>query len=62
MNIATFTLIAELLTLVANTVPKIAPGIKALFDMMKGIPVEDITQAELEARVDAAVAKLPVWV
>lgn len=55
------TLIIELLTLIANLVPKIAPSIKDLLDMMKGITVTDITQEEFEARIDAAIAGLPVW-
>ena len=54
-------LVIELLTLIGQAIPKIAPGIKDLLTMMKGEPVEDITQEEFEARIDAAIAKLPVW-
>ncbi len=61
MNLATFTLIVELLTLLANTIPKIAPAIMDILKMLKGESIMDITQEELEQRVDAAIAKLPVW-
>jgi hypothetical protein len=54
-------LIIELLVLVGNAVPKLAPNVKALLEMLKGEPVTDITQEEFETRIDAAIAKLPVW-
>ena len=53
--------IIELLLMIAQAVPKLTPGIKDLLTMLKGEPVADITQEELEARVDVAIAKLPVW-
>lgn len=53
--------IIELLVMIATAVPKLAPGIKDLLTMLKGEPVVDITQEELELRVDAAIAKLPAW-
>ena len=54
-------LVIELLSLAAQVVPKIAPMIKDLLEMIKGMPVEDITHEELVVRVDAAIAKLPSW-
>jgi hypothetical protein len=56
-----FTLIIELLVLIAQTVPKLVPPIKDLLLILKREPVTDITQAEFEARIDAAIAKLPIW-
>jgi len=56
-----FSLVLELLVLIANVYPKIAPAIKDLMLMIKGETVSDISQEELEARIDAAIAKLPVW-
>lgn len=58
---ATATLLIELFSLIAQAVPKLAPGIKDLLLLLKGEAVEDITQAEFEARIDAAIAKLPPW-
>lgn len=55
------TLVIELLVLVAQVIPKLAPGIKDLMLMLKGEVVVDITQEEFEARIDAAIAKLPPW-
>jgi len=52
-------LIIELLSMIAQVVPKLAAGIKDLLEMLKGEPVEDITHEELVARVDAAIARLP---
>lgn len=57
----TVTLIIELLILIAQAIPKLAPGIKDLLDMLKGTDVPDISHDELVARVDAAIAKLPTW-
>lgn len=54
-------LVIELLLLIASVVPKISPAIKDLLLMMKGETVTDISQEEFEARIDAAIAKLPVW-
>ena len=51
----------ELLVLVAQTAPKLAGPIKDLLEMLKGEPVEDITQEEFEQRIDAAIAKLTPW-
>ena len=61
MSLGTLQLILSMLTMIADVVPKIAPGIRDLFQMLKGVPVVDITQEELEMRVDAAVGKLKVW-
>jgi len=57
----TATLVIELVLLIAAAIPKLAPAIKDLLEILRGIPVEDITQEEFEARIDAAIAKLPVW-
>jgi hypothetical protein len=54
-------LIIELLSLIAAAVPKVAPAVKDILEMLKGEPVTDITQEEFEARIDAAIAKLPPW-
>ena len=54
-------LIIQLLLIVADAVPKLTPKIKDLFEILKGEPVTDITQEEFEARIDAAIAKLPPW-
>ncbi len=54
--------IIELLVLIGNTIPKVAPAIKDILLMLKSEPVTDIPQAELERRVDAAIAKLTEWV
>ncbi len=54
-------LIIEMLLAIATAVPKMAPAVKDLLLMFKGEPVTDITQEEFEARIDAAIAKLPVW-
>ena len=54
-------LIVDMLVVLANAYPKIAPGVRDLIEMIKGEPVEDITQEEFEARIDEAIAKLPVW-
>ncbi len=54
-------LVVDLLVVLANAYPKIAPGVKDMIEMLKGEPVEDITQAEFEARIDAAIARLPAW-
>jgi len=54
-------LIIDLLVVMSNAYPKIAPKIKDLIEMFKGEPIEDITQEEFEARIDAAIAKLPKW-
>jgi len=51
----------ELLVLAGQAVPKLAPGVKDLLNMIKGERVKDITQEEFEARIDAAIAKLPPW-
>jgi hypothetical protein len=58
---AIFTLIIGILGMVADIYPKAAPMIKDIYLMIKGEPVTDITQEEFEARIDAAIAKLPVW-
>ncbi len=54
-------LIIDLLVVLAQAYPKIAPGVKDLIEMIKGEPVEDITQEEFEKRIDEAIAKLPKW-
>ena len=54
-------LIIDLLVLIGQAVPKLAPNVKSLLDMLKGEPVTDITQEEFERRIDAAIDKLPVW-
>ncbi len=54
-------MIVELLLLIASAAPKLAAPIKDLMLILKGEPVTDITQEEFEARIDAAIAKLPVW-
>ncbi len=54
-------LIIQLLLVVADAVPRLAPKIVDLFEMLKGEPVTDITQEEFEQRINAAIAKLPVW-
>jgi hypothetical protein len=51
----------QLLLVIADAVPRLAPKIADMFEMMKGEPVTDITQEEFEQRIDAAIAKLPVW-
>jgi len=51
----------ELLALVGKLVPTLAPAIKNIFDMIKGMDVPDITHDELVVRVDAAQAKLEEW-
>jgi len=56
-----FALVLELLVLIANVIPKISPAIKDLMLMIKGETVADISQEEFEARIDAAIAKLPPW-
>ncbi len=54
-------LIIDLLVVLANAYPKIAPKVKDLIEMIRGEPVEDITQEEFEKRIDEAIAKLPKW-
>ena len=61
MNAATVALIIGLLTLIAQEAPVLIPKIKELFEILSGTDVQDITHEELVARVDAAIAKLPVW-
>ena len=61
MNAATVALIIGLLTLIAQEAPVLIPKIKELFEILRGTDVQDITHEELVARVDAAIAKLPVW-
>jgi hypothetical protein len=58
---AIFTLIISILGVVADVYPKAAPMVKDIYLMIKGEPVADITQAEFEARIDVAIARLPVW-
>ncbi len=53
--------IIEALLALATMIPKAAPLVKDLLAMFKGEQVEDITQEEFEARIDAAIAKLPAW-
>ncbi len=54
-------LIIDLLVVLAQAYPKIAPRVRDLIEMIKGEPVEDITQEEFEKRIDEAIAKLPKW-
>ncbi len=54
-------LIIQLLGLIADVYPKLAPRVKDMLELLKGEPVVDITQEEFESRIDAAIAKLPVW-
>lgn len=61
MNPATLSLILGILGLIAQYAPVLIPKIKELFESLKGIDVVDITHEELVARVDAAIASLPVW-
>jgi hypothetical protein len=58
---ASVTLVIELLVLIAQAVPKVTPAVKDILAMLKGEKVPDITQEELELRVDAAIARLPIW-
>jgi len=53
--------IIEALFSLAQLIPKAVPLVKDLFTILGGEPVTDITQEELEQRIDAAIAKLPVW-
>jgi hypothetical protein len=53
--------IIEGLFSLAQMIPKAVPLVKDLLAMLKGEPVTDITHEELVTRVDAAIAKLPVW-
>jgi len=61
MNPATLSLILGILGLIAQYAPVLIPKIEELFESLKGIDVVDITHEELVARVDAAIASLPVW-
>jgi len=54
-------MIIQILGLIAELYPKVAPAIKDIMESFKGEPVVDITQAEFEARIDAAIAALPEW-
>ncbi len=54
-------LIVDLLVVLANAYPKIAPKVKDLIEMIKGESAGDITQGEFEKRIDEAIAKLPKW-
>jgi len=54
-------LAVDLLLLAAKIAPKIAPAVRELIESFKKEPVEDISQEEFELRIDAAIAKLPVW-
>lgn len=54
-------LIIQLLGLIADAYPKLAPRVKDMLELLKGEPVVDITQEEFEARIDVAIAKLPPW-
>ncbi len=54
-------LIIDLLVVLAQAYPKIAPGVKDLIEMIRRESVEDITQEEFEKRIDSAIAKLPKW-
>ena len=53
--------IIEALLALATRIPKAAPLVKDLLAMFRGEQVEDITQEEFELRIDAAIAKLPIW-
>ncbi len=53
--------IIEALFSLAQMIPKAGPLVKDLLAMFKGEIVTDITQEEFEQRIDAAIAKLPVW-
>ena len=57
----TIALVIQLGLLIAEKMPSLAPKVKEMFDLLKGKAVEDITQEELEIRINMAIAKLPVW-
>jgi hypothetical protein len=65
MSASTVTMIIQLLVLIAEAIPKLAPAIQTVFETMKkmfaGESIPDITQEELEARIDAAILQLPEW-
>jgi len=54
-------MVIQILGLVAELYPKMAPAIKDILDSFKSEKPDDITQAEFEARIDAAIAALPEW-
>ncbi len=61
MTFATISIIIQLLLMIAKEVPELAPKVKDMFDILRGVTVVDITQEEFEARIDEACTKLPIW-
>ena len=54
-------LMLDVLGVLAQAEPKIAPMVRDIYEMIRGKQIEDITQEEFESRIDAAIAKLPKW-